>query len=148
MATLKVLPLLITIWIAACPPLSRAATVFAAGTNTVEACGFAVNPAARILGHLPYPPDWRVVVVCNENAWDQLMRQDRVNFVSNYAFTFQPNHVTFIRAKVFLESMNYTPEQILRHELGHIVCGCDDEEAAWRWDEKRHTTGGQRRSMP
>ncbi len=147
MSTLKLWTRLV-ICIASFTSLSRAVTVFAAGTNTVEACGFAVNPAARILGHLPYPSDWRVVVVCNENAWDQLMRQDRVNFVSNYAFTFQPNHVTFIRAKVFLEPMHYTPEQILRHELGHVVCRCDDEEAAWRWAAKKLTTGGQSPGMP
>ena len=73
------------------------------------------------------------MVVCNEVVWDNLMRQDRVNFISDYAFTFQPNRVTFIRAKVFLEPMQYTPEQVLKHELGHILCKCDDEEVAWRW---------------
>lgn len=146
MSTLRVFALL-TLWIASFSKVSHAATVFAAGTNTVEACGFAVNPTARILGHLPYPPDWRVVVVCNENAWDGLMRQERVNYVSNYALTFQPNHVTFIRAKVFLEPMHYTPEEVLRHELGHIVCSCDDEEVAWRWGADTHTRGGHRRGM-
>lgn len=146
MSRLKVLFLLI-LSIASFSAVSRAATVFAAGTNTVEACGFAVNPTARILGHLPYPPDWRVVVVCNENTWDELMRQERVNFVSNYALTFQPNHVTFIRAKVFLEPMHYTPEEVLRHELGHIVCGCDDEEEAWKWGAGTRNSGGQRGGM-
>lgn len=112
---------------------SGASTVIAAGTKTVEACGFAVNPAAQIIGQLPYPADWKVVVVCNENVWDTLLRQQGVNFASNYAFTYLPNHVTFIRARVFLERMNYSPEQVLKHELGHILCDCDNEEVAWRW---------------
>lgn len=113
--------------------LSEAATVIAAGTKTVAACGAAVKPAAQILDHLPYPADWKVVVVCNENTWDLLMRQKGVNFISDYGFTFRPNHVTFIRAKVFLERMQYTPEQVLKHELGHIACSCDDEKVAWSW---------------
>jgi hypothetical protein len=120
---------------------ASATTVIAAGTKTVEACGFAVNPTAQIVGHLAYPADWRVVVVCNENVWGTLMRQETVNFASNYAFTFLPKHVTFIRAKVFLERMNYTPEQVLKHELGHIVCDCDDEEVAWRWTATPSPTG-------
>src|SRR5262245_40002743 len=111
---------------------SHAATVFAAGTKTVEACAFAVNPTAKIVSNLHYPAAWKIVVVCNENMWDTLMRQANVNFVSNYAFTFQPNHVTFIRAKIFLERMTYTPEQVLEHELGHIMCKRDGEAVAWK----------------
>ena len=111
----------------------RAATVIAAGTKTVASCGFAVCPTAQIVSYLPYPADWKVAVVCNENVWNTLMRQDRVNFISSYAFTFQPNHVTVIRSKVFLEPMEYTPEQVLKHELGHIECTCDDEEVARKW---------------
>ena len=130
MSTLKAGPILL-LFLASFAMQGRAATVIAADANTVEACSFAVNPATEIVRHLPYPADWKVVVVCNENVWDMLMRQDRVNLISNYAFTFQPNLVTFIRAKVFLEPMNYTPEQVLKHELGHIVCQCDDEEVAW-----------------
>jgi hypothetical protein len=114
-----------------------AATVFAAGSKTVKACNFAVTPTAEIVGGLPYPDNWRVVVVCNENVWDTLMRQSNVQFISDYAFTFQANHVTFIRARVFREQMHYTPEQVLRHELGHIICSCDDEDKAWAWNVKR-----------
>lgn len=114
----------------------RPATVIAAGTKTVEACGFAVNPTAEIVRQLPYPDGWKIVVVCNENMWDTLMRKSNVEFVSAYAFTFQPNHVTFIRARVFLERMRYTPKEVLRHELGHIVCKCDNEDKAWSWAEK------------
>ncbi len=132
MSTLKVVPILL-LFLASFAKRGRAATVIAAGTKTVAACSFAVSPTAQIVSHLPYPANWKVVVVCNENVWDILMRQDRVNFISDYAFTFQPNHVTFIRAKVFLELMEYTPEQVLKHELGHIECRCDDEEVAWKW---------------
>jgi hypothetical protein len=110
----------------------HAATVIAAGTKSVAACGFAVNPAAEIVNRLQYPMDWKVIVVCNEIVWDTLMRQSSVNFVSKYAFTFRRNRVTFVRAKVFLERMTYTPEQVLDHELGHIACHCEDEEAAWK----------------
>lgn len=112
------------------------ATVLAAGTKTVEACAFAVNPAAEIVGQLPYPDDWKVVVVCNEIVWDMLMKQKNVDYLTDYAFTFQPNRVTFIRAKIFAERMPYTPEQVLRHELGHIICKCDDEDRAWNWAVK------------
>jgi hypothetical protein len=109
----------------------RAVKVIAAGTKTVAACGFAVKPTAELVSHLAYPPDWKVVVVCNENLWDSLMRQSKVQFISDYAFTFRPNRVTFIRGKVFQVTMQYTPEQVLRHELGHILCRCDDEDRAW-----------------
>lgn len=113
-----------------------AATVIAAGTKTVEACAFAVNPAAEIVSQLPYPDDWKVVVVCNEILWDTLMKQKNLEYLTDYAFTFQLNRVTFIRAKVFAERMRYTPEQVLRHELGHIMCKCDDEDRAWNWAVK------------
>lgn len=113
-----------------------AATVIAAGTKTVEACAFAVNPAAEIVSQLPYPDEWKVVVVCNEIVWDMLMKQKNVEYLTDYAFTFQPNRVTFIRARVFVERMRYTPEQVLRHELGHIMCKCDDEDRAWNWAVK------------
>ena len=129
------IPLLV-ITIALFASTGRAATVYAAGTKTVDACGFAAYPTAEIVSHLPYPPDWRVVVVCNEIVWDTLMRQDKVNFISDYAFTVQLNRVTFIRAKVFLEPMDYTPAQVLGHEVGHIVCRCDDENIAWKWTEQ------------
>ena len=132
MSRLKAVPILL-FFFASFAVQGGAATVIAAGTKTVAACGFAVSPTALIVSHLPYPANWKVVVVCNENVWDILMRQDGVNFISNYAFTFQPNHVTFIRAKIFLESMEYTPEQVLKHELGHIECRCDDEDFAWKW---------------
>ena len=113
-----------------------AATVVAAGTKTVEACNFAVQPTFNIVKTLPYPADWKVVVVCNENLWDGLMKQANVDYISDYAFTYQPNRVTFIRAKVFAERMEYTPEQVLSHELGHIMCNCDDEDRAWDWANK------------
>jgi hypothetical protein len=110
---------------------TSAATIIAAGTKTVAECDFAVKPTAAIVGKLPYPADWKIVVVCNEILWDGLMKQSKVNYISDYAFTFQPNKVTFIRAKVFLERMKYTPTEILKHELGHIICKCDNEEVAW-----------------
>jgi hypothetical protein len=109
--------------------------VIAAGAKTVDACSFAVKPTAEIVSHLPYPADWKVVVVCNENVWDTLMRQSKVEFISDYAFTLQANHVTFIRGRVFIERMRYTPEQTLKHELGHIMCKCDSEDKAWAWAE-------------
>lgn len=121
----------------------RAATVFAAGTKTVAACAFAVDPAAQIISDLPFPADWKVVVVCNENMWDTLMRQKAVNFVSDYAFTFRPNRVTFVRAKVFVEHMNYSPQQVLKHELGHIVCNCNSEEVAWSLFAKTDASYGK-----
>ncbi|MGH9546060.1 MAG: hypothetical protein ACRD23_12700 [Terriglobales bacterium] len=127
---------IVVLCFASFPMHGRAATVIAAGTNAVKACGFAVNPTAEIVSRLPYPADWKVVVVCNENMWDTLMRQSKVEFISDYAFTFQSNHVTFIRARVFLEPMRHTPERVLKHELGHIMCKCDDEDRAWAWAEK------------
>jgi hypothetical protein len=142
MSTLQAAPILL-LWLASFAMQAGAATVFAAGTDTVQACSFAVNPAAEIVGHLPYPADWKVVVVCNDNVWDTLMRQGKVNFISDYAFTFQPNRVTFIRAKVFLERMNYTPQQVLEHELGHILCTCDDEQVAWKRTARRRDASRQ-----
>ena len=29
--------------------------------------------------------------------------------------------------------MNYTPQRVLKHELGHNVCRCDNEDIAWSW---------------
>ena len=113
-----------------------AATVIAAGTKTIEACAFAVNPAAEIVSRMPYPADWKIVVVCNEIMWNMLMKRSKVNYISDYAFTYQPNRVTFIRAKVFAERMKYTPEKALKHELGHIMCKCDNEDVAWNWAAK------------
>src|SRR5215470_5266135 len=135
MSTLKAVCILL-VCLAPLTGPTHAATVIAAGTKTVEACSFALDPAAKIVGRLPYPSDWKVVVVCNENVWDMLMKQSKVNYVSDYAFTYRPNRITFIRAKIFAERMKYSPEQVLKHELGHIVCKCDDEEVAWRWAEK------------
>jgi hypothetical protein len=135
MSTIKALSILL-LFLALFVMKGHAATVIAAGTKTVGACRFAAEPTAEIVSELHYPADWKVVVVCNENVWDTLMRQDRVNFISDYAFTYRPNRVTFIRAKVFLAPMKYSPEQVLKHELGHMLCRCAEEEIAAKWANK------------
>lgn len=135
MSALKAAPI-VAVFIISLVGQGRAVRVLAAGTKTVEACRFAVSPAAEIVSRLPYPADWQVVVVCNENLWVMLMRQSHVQFISDYAFTVQPRRVTFIRSKVFQEHMRYTPEQVLKHEVGHILCRCDSEDKAWAWADK------------
>jgi hypothetical protein len=67
MSTLKAGPILL-LFLASFAVQGRAATVIAAGTKTVEACRFAVNPTAEIVSHLLYPADWKVVVVCTKTC--------------------------------------------------------------------------------
>lgn len=67
------------------------------------------------MSRLPYPADWKVVVVCNEVMWDGLMKQKRVEYLSDYAFTFQPKRVKFIRERSSLSALrNY------RDRLHHL----------------------------
>jgi len=104
----------------------------AAGGPGLEACNYAVNPTVDLVTKLHYPPDWTVVLACDDVAWEHLRLHSGAT--TNYAFTFFKRKMTIVRGAIFINPMEweYSPEEVFRHELGHIRCQCQDEWA------KRH----------
>jgi hypothetical protein len=99
--------------------IANAATIHATGVP-VSACA----PALAIINKLDYPGDWKVMVV-GEKLWKD------GHFASELAVTDRAKHVTLIRAQAFTDlhftGRYITPRHVLAHELGHIVCDCNDE---------------------
>jgi hypothetical protein len=106
--------------------------VVALGT-TVEACKYAVEPTFTLVRQLGYPPDWNVAIACTEIAWKQL--KERIDARSHYAFTLLKQRITFVRGEIFKRppEWDFVPEEVFKHELGHIRCNCADERKAWKW---------------
>lgn len=116
------------------PLASQGQRILVAGAKKVASCEFATRPLMHDLRTMRYPLDWTIVVACNRVAWAEL-QQKADALQTNTAFTNLDTHITVINGEIYrattpLLGMHRTPELVLRHEVGHILCGCDGEEAA------------------
>ena len=81
-----------------------------------------------------WPSDWRIIVV-NERVWAKYMSQ--VDHQSLLAVTDRKQRITILRAAGVADP-NLTGHYIelrhvLAHELGHVLCDCNDE-----WKAESH----------
>jgi hypothetical protein len=96
----------------------------------------AVAPMMETLKHVPaYPSDWRIFIACNEVVWKHIKILKNVQGTDT-AFSSADGEWTVVNAAVFdtqrLDYSSNTPENVLKHELGHIKCKCGSEKEANR----------------
>jgi hypothetical protein len=110
---------------------AQAATITAAGAPVSDA-----QTVLTIVNQLDFPADWKIYVA-GEKQWAGLM--DQVDHTSQLAVTDRQKHITVLRAAGVndpnLTGHYITTKHVLAHELGHIVCNCDDE---WKAENYAH----------
>lgn len=88
------------------------------------------------LKDVPFPDGWTVYITCTARAWDDAGRQLDTKGRTNAAITSQAKHFTIINGAVYRSSFDWTGtrqrtgKEVLRHERGHILCRCNDEDQA------------------
>src|ERR1700730_4186777 len=76
------------------------------------------------------PSDWHFMIV-NEQTWQDIVRTKRSwSNLGNSAASNLTAHLTFVREGYALRATDSDLRQILAHEMGHHLCGCQDENKA------------------
>jgi hypothetical protein len=83
-----------------------------------------------------------VYVACDALTWQNiLVRSDLVSKTSA-AFTDRARKFTIINGMMYTATFTFqrytqkTPQQVLKHELGHIICESPSEDVADRYADK------------
>ncbi len=99
---------------------------------TDKACPMFMEASIEI-HRVPFPDGWTIVVACNVVHWEMLQRRaDALG--TRHAFTNLTARLTVVNGQIFVNRTVERPvRRILRHEIGHIKCGCDDELKAEHW---------------
>lgn len=118
------------------PVAAPAQKILVAGVKQVASCEFAVRALQADLRTMDFPKDWTFVIACTQIAWEKLQRKADT-LQTNTGFTNVQGRITVINARIYFEmpplsgTTHPTPQLVLQHERGHIVCGCNDE---WKAD--------------
>lgn len=85
---------------------------------------------------------WTWVVVCTEQAWDQIARTAQQNDQTCCAFTVLDLGYTYINGARLNDPLpTVTPGYLIAHELGHIATGSTKEKIADAWAKERGYKG-------
>lgn len=85
---------------------------------------------------------WTWVVVCTEQAWDQIARTAQQNDQTCCAFTVLDKGYTYINGARLSDPLpTVTPGYLIAHELGHIATGSTREKIADTWAKERGYRG-------
>jgi len=109
--------------------------VLVVGVKRPETCAFATGPLIEDLKDVSFPKDWRIAIACTAIAWKELQRKGDA-FATNTAYTNLKGRITILNGAIYQQPLplrgttRRTPKNVLRHELGHIVCQCGDEDKA------------------
>lgn len=117
---------------------AHAQKILVAGVKRAVHCEFATKPLIADLHVVRYPHDWTIIVACNDIVWQRLQRKADAQ-LTNTAFTYIHEGITVLNGLMYLQmpygTAHPTPRQVLKHELGHIICGCGNEARADRSGE-------------
>ncbi len=104
------------------------------GVDKVSDCKTQLAELQEELKNLKYPADWTVAVTCTPNYWEDALRSFGYPR-TNSAFTLLHAKVTVLNGEIFKE-LQPVYRRVIAHELGHILCGCDEEATADKiaWD--------------
>ena len=98
-----------------------------------ESCQPTLSQVVDSLRQVSFPDEWTVIVACTDTAWSTALMVNRATGASEMAVTNAAARWTLVNGAVWDRMRNrsrYSPEMVLRHELGHIRCGCRDERRA------------------
>lgn len=113
----------------------QAQKIVVLGVPAADKCTFATKPLIEDLKSIGFPKDWTIAVACTPDIWERLQRK-RDDFNTVTAFTNLKGRLTVLNGAIYLEPVllrgtrHWTPRSVLAHELGHILCNCDDEAKA------------------
>ena len=84
-----------------------------------------------------FPAGWTVYVSCTTQSWDLVLRQADSVGRTHTGFTNRKNRITVINGAMYSSGFSQfgtlkSGASVLRHELGHIICNCSDEDKADR----------------
>ena len=119
------------------PSSMQAQRILVVGVRQRTECEFATRPLQADLRKVSFPKDWTLLVACNSVAWQNLRRRADA-LQTNTAFTNMAGHLTVLNGAIYRDmpplrgTAFLTPSGVLKHELGHIVCACNDEFQADR----------------
>ena len=95
-------------------------------------------PLLADLNTAQFPADWTVYVTCDPGTWQSI--EQRVGGVNTgAAFTDRKQKFTIVNGMMYKPLFSFasyvqkTPERILRHEVGHIICNTSSEDVADRY---------------
>ena len=112
-----------------------AVKVVSVGVKTPAECP-ALTRLVADLKAVPFPDGWTIYVVCTMGAWDDAGQQLDTRGRTNAAITSQAHHFTVINGALYSPFFDWTGtrqrngQDVLRHERGHILCKCNDEDKA------------------
>jgi hypothetical protein len=121
--------------LAPCSVAHASVKVVTVGVKTPTECP-ALRPLIADLEDVQFPDGWTVYVACTARAWDDAGRQLQTRGRTNAAMTSQAGHFTVINGAVYSPSFDWagtrqrTGMEVLRHERGHILCRCNNEDRA------------------
>ena len=102
----------------------------------VGQCGTVADSLSMTIAPLPYPADWAFYIACTPQTWTAIVHQYHVH--TNMAFSDRKKHITMLNGAMFSlrprdKQFEAPADVILRHELGHFVCGTELEAPAIRY---------------
>lgn len=100
---------------------------------TPAACANEIAPLQAELETMNYPNGWTFILVCTDNAWDNLTRQAEILKLTETAATVAQRRATIIRGSIFVRQIGRGYRFTLLHELGHILLDTPDEGRADRY---------------
>jgi hypothetical protein len=101
------------------------------GVRRAEDCGPALIALQKELETLEYPQDWTFKIACTSLIWERVQRKaDHPG--AAFAISELKHKITFFNASVFREA-RVVYRRAMSHELGHIRCGCKNEDEAEKW---------------
>jgi hypothetical protein len=103
---------------------------------TVGECDSTADSLSVTIAPLAYPADWVFYIACTSQTWTAVMGRYHVR--TNMAFSDRKKHITMLNAAMFSlrpgdKGFEAPADVILRHELGHFVCGTEMEGPAIRY---------------
>ena len=112
--------------------------VTVSGLNTKPERCPAMASVMADLNAAQFPADWTVYVACDSGTW-QSIEQRLGGLNTGAALTDRKQKFTIVNVMMYNPQFSFasyvqkTPERILRHEVGHIICNTSSEDVADRY---------------
>jgi hypothetical protein len=104
-------------------------TILGTGAN----CPVITADVIRKVRAAGFPNDWTVVVTCNQRDWQDWAAKAKLPMgAAGLGFTSLKSKTTFLNGPKLFDGpvKPGMVDNVMRHEIGHILCNCTDENKA------------------